>query len=148
MQKMKNGKAVVPDDIPIEIWKCLDKVGIMWLTNLFNIIMKNKKMPNQWRKSTLIRLFKNKGDIQNCANYRGIKLMCHTMKLWERVIETRLRQDTSIMKNQFGFMLGRSTTEAIHIIKRLCEHFKEKKNKICIWSLLILKKNMIKSIEI
>ncbi len=58
----------------------------MQRTNLFNIIMKNKKMPNQWRKSTLIPLFKNKGDIQNCANYRGIKLMCHTMKLWERVI--------------------------------------------------------------
>ncbi len=83
MQKMKNGKAVGPDDIPIEVWRCLGKMRIMWLTNLFNIIMKNKKMPNQWRKSTLIPLFKNKGDIQNCANYKGIKLMCHTMKLWE-----------------------------------------------------------------
>ncbi|MBK5591067.1 hypothetical protein JJ728_23255, partial [Salmonella enterica subsp. enterica serovar Typhi] len=50
VRKMKNSKAVGPKDIPIEAWKCLGKVGITWLTNLFNIIMKTKKMPNEWRK--------------------------------------------------------------------------------------------------
>lgn len=30
--------------------------------------------------------------------------MSHTMKLWERVIEHRLRKMTSVTKNQFGFM--------------------------------------------
>ena len=28
-------------------------------------------------------LKKNKGNVQSCTNYRGIKLMSHTMKLWE-----------------------------------------------------------------
>ena len=32
-------------------------------------------------KSILIPIFKNKGDIMNCEHYRGIKLMCHNMKL-------------------------------------------------------------------
>ena len=49
--------------------------------NLFNKIWLTKKMPNEWKKSTLVPLYKNKGDIQSCFNYRGIKLMCHTMKL-------------------------------------------------------------------
>ena len=127
---MKNNKAVGPDDIPIEAWKCLGKVGITWLTNLFNLIMKTKKMPNQWRKSVLIPLYKNKGDIQNCSNYRGIKLMSHTMKLWERIIERRLRLETKISENQFGFMPGRSTMEAIHLIRRLCEHYRERKKDL------------------
>ena len=35
------------------------------------------------------------------------------MKLWERVIEHRLRQNVTISENQFGFMPERSTTEAI-----------------------------------
>ena len=35
--------------------------------------------------------------------------MCHTMKLWERVIEKRLRHETTISENQFGFMHGRSS---------------------------------------
>jgi len=43
------------------------------------------------------------------------------MKLWERVIEGRLRIDIRVMENQFSFMLGRSTTEAIHLIRRLME---------------------------
>ena len=32
-------------------------------------------------------------------------LMSHTMKLWERVIERRLRKETQVTENQFGFMV-------------------------------------------
>jgi len=71
-------------------------------------------MPREWRFSTIIPLYKNKGDIQDCNNYRGIKLLSHTMKVWERKIERRLQKDISISENQFGFILGRSTTEAIY----------------------------------
>ncbi len=67
----------------------------------------------------MIPLYKNKGDIQSCNNYRGIKLLSHTMKIWERVVERRLRKIVSISENQFGFMPGRSTTEAIHLVRRL-----------------------------
>ena len=47
------------------------------------------------------------GDIQECDNYRGIKLMSHTMEIWERIIERRLREETMIGEEQFGFMPGR-----------------------------------------
>ncbi|KAK3510507.1 hypothetical protein QTP70_009142 [Hemibagrus guttatus] len=49
-------------------------------------------MPEEWRRSVLVPIFKNKGDVQRCSNYRRIKLMSHTMKLWERVVEARLRK--------------------------------------------------------
>ncbi|KAD6796640.1 hypothetical protein E3N88_07536 [Mikania micrantha] len=49
------------------------------------------------------------------------------MKLWERVLETRLRRETQVTENQFGFVPGRSTTEAIHILRRLMERYREKK---------------------
>ena len=45
--------------------------------------------------------------------------MCYTMKLWERVIEHWLRQNIKISENQFGFMPGRSTIEAIHLLRQL-----------------------------
>ncbi|WVZ81063.1 hypothetical protein U9M48_028488 [Paspalum notatum var. saurae] len=82
---MKRGKAVGPDAIPIEVWGCLGDIAIAWVTKLFNQILRSNKIPQEW--STLVPIFKNKGDIQSCTNYRGIKLMSHTMKLWERVIE-------------------------------------------------------------
>jgi len=63
-------------------------------------------MSDEWRISTLIPIYKNKGDIQSCANYMGIKLMSHTMKLWERVVERILRKETRVTNNHFGFMLG------------------------------------------
>ena len=87
-------------------------------------------MPDQWRISTLVPLYKNKGDIQICANYRGIKLMSHTMKLWKKVIEKRLRKETTVIENQFGFMLGRSTIEAIHFLRQLIEKYREQKQDL------------------
>ncbi|KAL5569413.1 hypothetical protein UlMin_025988 [Ulmus minor] len=91
LRRMKSGKTVGPDDIAIEAWKSLGEVGIQWLTRLFNRILETRKMPDSWRHSIVVSIYKNKGDIQNCSNYRGIKLMSHTMKHWERVIERRLR---------------------------------------------------------
>jgi hypothetical protein len=81
LKKMKTGKALGPDDIPIEVWRCLGDIAIVWLTKLFNIIFRSNKMPDEWRRSILVPIFKNKGVIQSCTNYRGIKLMSHTMKL-------------------------------------------------------------------
>ena len=57
LRKMKVGKAVGPDLIPVEIWKCLGEAGLDWLTGLFNVIFRTGKMPNEWRTSTLISLY-------------------------------------------------------------------------------------------
>ena len=56
--------------------------------------------------------------------------MSHTMKLWERVIKHRLRRMTSVTKNQFGFMHGRSTMEAIFLVRQLMERYKEQKKDL------------------
>ena len=130
LSRMKLGKSLGPDNLPIEVWKCMGDKGVVWLTKLFNKIILTRKMPDEWRKSILIPIYKNKGDIQNCNNYRGIKLMSHTMKLWERVIEHRLRMLTTVSENQFGFMPGRSTMEAIYLLRRLTEKYREKKKDL------------------
>jgi len=87
-------------------------------------------MLDEWRISTLIKIYKNKGDIQSCANYRGIKLISHTMKLWERVIERRIRNETRVTDNQFGFMPGRSTMEAIYLLRRVMERYRADKKDL------------------
>ena len=87
-------------------------------------------MAEEWRKSILVPIYKNKGDIQSCTNYRGIKLMSHTMKLWERVIEHRLRGMTRVTMNQFGFIPGRSTIEAIFLIRHVMERYREQKKDL------------------
>jgi hypothetical protein len=56
--------------------------------------------------------------------------MSHTMKLWERIIEHRLREVTNVTKNQFEFMLGRSTMETIFLIRQLMERCREQKKDL------------------
>jgi len=124
---MTNGKAEGPDQILMEVWKCLGDERLKWLAELFNVIFRTIKMLREWRFTTVIPLYKNKGDIQNCNNYRGIKLLCHTIKLWERVIEKRLRKDISIIENQFGFMPDRSTIEVIYLLRRLIGLYRDGK---------------------
>ena len=56
--------------------------------------------------------------------------MCHSMKLWERLIETRLRQITSIDNTQYGFRPGKYTTEHIFILRIIQEKYREMNKKL------------------
>ncbi|KAK3537150.1 hypothetical protein QTP70_002600 [Hemibagrus guttatus] len=123
LKRMKSGKAVGPDDIPVEVWKCLGEAAVEFLANLFNRVLESERMPEEWR-SVLVPIFKNKGDVQSCSNYRGIKLMSHTMKVWERVVEARLRKVVEICEQQYGFMPRKSTTDAIFALRILMEKYR------------------------
>ncbi|KAK3554170.1 hypothetical protein QTP70_019102 [Hemibagrus guttatus] len=85
----------------------------------------SERMPEEWRRSVLVPIFKNKGDVQSCSNYRVIKLMSHTMKLWERVLEARLRKVVDICEQQYGFMPRKSTTDAIFALRILMEKYRD-----------------------
>jgi len=82
-------------------------------------------IPNVWRHSTITPLYKQKGDPLNCNNYRGIKLLSHTLKLWERVIESRLREIVKISERQYGFQKGKSTIQPMFCLRILQERFRE-----------------------
>jgi hypothetical protein len=38
LKRMKGGKAMSSDGIPIEVWRTLGNVAIVWLNKLFNLI--------------------------------------------------------------------------------------------------------------
>ena len=95
------------------------------LTYILQRVMANG-IPDSWNKRKLIPIFKNKGDIFECSNYRGIKLMSHFMKLWERIIEARLREMVNIRDNQFGFRPGISTTDTVFAFRQRQEKCREK----------------------
>ena len=125
LRTMKKGKAVGPDELSVEVWKCMGKMEIEFLTRLFNRLLMGERMPEEWRRSVLIPIYKIKWDAQCCGNYRGIKLMSHTMKVWERIIEPRLRDRVEISKQQYGFMPGKETTDAMFALRMLMEGQRE-----------------------
>ena len=57
----------------------------------------------------------------NCGDYRGIKLLEHMMKVHERIIDSRIRDQVAVDEIQFGFMPGKGTTDATFILKQAQE---------------------------
>ena len=133
MKRMRNGKAVGSDDILVDVWTCLGEIALEFLTKLYNRTMGSERMPEEWRDSVLIPIFKNKGDVQSCSNYRGIKLISHTMKLWERVIEKRLRSDLTFSEQHYGSVPGKSTTDALFALRVLMEKYRGQKELHCVF---------------
>lgn len=54
--------------------------------------------------------------------------MSYMIKLRERVLGHRLQMRAMVSENQFGLILGRSTMEAIHLLRRLIQNYKERKD--------------------
>ena len=115
-----------PDGIPIKVWRYLGDIAIVWRTKMFKNIFRSNKMPEVWRRSILVPIYKNKGDIQSCTNYQGIKLMSHAMKLWESHRAASARNDADINK-PIWFHARKVTTEAIFLIRQVMERFREQK---------------------
>ena len=51
--------------------------------------------------------------------------MSHTMKVWERIIEARLRDRVEISKQQYEFRSGNETTDAMFALRMLMKKYRE-----------------------
>ena len=64
-------------------------VDIKQMTNLFNKIIADNKVLEGWDRSVIVNNFKNKSDATERGNYKGLKLIEHMMKVFERAIKQR-----------------------------------------------------------
>lgn len=75
---------------------------------LINTILESERMLEEWR-SVLVPIFREQADdVQSFSNYRGMKLMSHSMKIWERAVEAGIRREVRISEQQYGFMLRKA----------------------------------------
>ena len=78
----------------------------------------------------IVPIFKEKGDIKDCGNYRDTKIIFHAMNIWERIIDRRLREETSTGEEQFGCMPGRGTTDAIFAARHVTAKHREMQKEL------------------
>ena len=130
MNRMKIGKASGPSEIALEMFKAGGDKCLKSLTNIFNDILFKNKLPEEWMLSSLVPIFKGKGELLNPNSYRGIKLLEHAFKLYEKILDGRLREVVDIDKMQYGFMPGRGTVNAVFVLRRLTEKFRAKNKKL------------------
>ena len=130
IKAMKMGNAAGPSGITAEFWKHLGQAGIEWLLEMLKDIWAEGRVPEQWKRSEIVTIYKEKGGPLECGNYRVIKYLEHGVKIVEKILEKRLRKIINIDQMQFGFSEGKGTTDAISIVRQVQKKMLEKDRKI------------------
>ena len=100
------------------------------LFQVYKTIEEKDEVPEKWGGSFTIPIYKGKGDVLMVDKHRGVRLLEHDMKVYEKTLEWRLREIVRIDENQFGFQQGKSTVDAIFIVRQLQEKFRAKKTEL------------------
>ena len=96
LRMMKKSKAAGPTRIVSEMFMADEDCRVEWLTSLCNLIVAQGRIPDDWKSSILLPVFKWKGGPMECGSYRAIKLLKHAMKVIERVFKRRIREKVKI----------------------------------------------------
>ena len=102
---MKRHKAPGSTGFVAEMIQTTGDIGTQCLLDLFNDIVKEGCILEDWKSSAVLPIYKGKGGPRECGLYRGIKVLEHAMKVVERIFEHRIRQQIEIDDMQFGFMM-------------------------------------------
>ena len=128
IKQLSSGKAPGSDAIPAEIYASGSQKVIESLTNLFNIMWAQEKIPQELKDASIIHLYKRKGNRNNCDNHRGISLLSIAGKILARVLLNRLNthlEGDLLPESQCGFRSGRSTADMIFAARQLQEKCQE-----------------------
>ena len=112
------GKAAGPDDISYEQLISHPHTTVPLLTWLFNVCLEKGEIPNTWRRSFLIPIFKGKGDARNPDDYRGVALTSCVYKVLTTLVTARILAKVYhvLPPEQYGLMPDRSTEDALRVV--------------------------------
>ena len=112
IRRIKPKSSPGPDGFPPSLIRNVASSLAYPLSMIYQSFMSVGKVPEQWKKATVIPIFKG-GLASEPSNYRPISLTSIFSKIMERVITVRLlsycKQHGLISKQQHGFMNKRST---------------------------------------
>ena len=142
------GKAPGMDGVRVEMLKEGGVTVLEWLVRLFNVCFMLSIVPVDWVIACMVPLYKGKGDMYECSNFRGISLLSVVGKVHGRVLINRISDKTEnvIAEVQGGFRRGRGCTDQIFTVRQICEKYlgKDKDVYLHFW---IWRKRMIELIE-
>lgn len=98
------------------------------LIKIFNMILEEKEIPNQWKLAEIMLIHK-KGNQNDIENYRPISLTSNVRKLFMKIIKNRIYNtlDSQQPEEQAGFRRKYSTIDHIHTLKQILEKTSEYK---------------------
>ena len=91
------------------------------LTALFNDVAATGMIPEQWKYTKFVPLYKGKGSKALVENYRPIAIVPITYKIFTYILLNRVRRkiESQLLDEQRGFLFERGVRDAIAVVKRL-----------------------------
>ena len=86
INKMRLGKAAGPSEVNMDVIIASGTFGVGVMKKLCQRVLDGEGMPEEWKTSVVVPIFKGKGVVMDCGAYRGTKLLEHAMKIVERVL--------------------------------------------------------------
>lgn len=112
LSSLKNSNAVGPDGHSATFYKQIKQSISLPLTFIFSMSFESGRLPSCWKTANVVPIYK-KGNAADPANYRPIALTAIPCKVMEKIIRrtmlTFLDDNSLLLKDQFGFLPGRST---------------------------------------
>lgn len=121
IKRCANKKSCGHDGIPNTVLRKLSTTCISKLATLFNQTFNIGYFPKTWKVAIVVPILKPTKPASEATSYRPISLLPCLSKIYERALKHEIDifcEDRNIIPNdQFGFMAGRSTTQATTIFK-------------------------------
>lgn len=113
------------------ILKKLPKKGLVFLTNLFNAIIRLSHIPSQWKVAQIVMIPKPGKPPNSVTSYRPISLLPIMAKLFEKLLLKRMKNTITaqgtIPAHQFGFRPQHSTVEQVNRVYNVIANALEEK---------------------
>ena len=120
ISKLKTKKAAGSSGISNRMIKKMPDKFLQHLVNLFNAALSMGYFPRKFKQAITVMIPKKQKSKLNPLNYRPISLLEPIGKLYESIINRRIKwylEDSKKMHEcQFGFRPGRSTHTSLHIM--------------------------------
>lgn len=103
---MKPHKAPSPDSYTVQYYKTFLPIIGPWMVTFFNVVGSEAIFPRDTQKAHITLIHKEGKDLSSCGNHRPISLLNIDLKLFTKILATRLAQhlQSLVHLDQVGFI--------------------------------------------
>ena len=109
-----------PDCIPVVVLKNCEPELSCILAELFSKCLEESCVPDCWKVSSVVPVFKNVGKRSTAKNYRPVSLLSVISKVFEKLVNNRivdhLEKCGLFSDFQYGFRSSRSTADLLTVV--------------------------------
>ena len=117
---LDSSKASGPDCIPVMVLKNCEPEFSYILAKLFNMCLKESCIPDCWKVSSVVPVFKNVGEKSTARNYRPVSFLSVVGKVFEKLVNNKnvdhLENCDLLSDFQYCFRSSRSTADLLTVV--------------------------------